>query len=330
MKTLKYILPLLITGICLHASAQNNSGNNGNNAGGRTNTFPPFGNVGIGTSTPSENLEVIGNIKVTGKILTDQFETIGISVPSLSIPETLEVGQNAIFKGNVGIGVTTPSEKLEISGNLKVTGNIFTHQLEGHSATITEKLEVKNILNVKGPAQFIGLVGIGLDNPSEALHVADNVKVEKTIYTNAMEANAVKVLNNLDTKSLSVDGNANFNGRILLGTEGKVPEAFKLAVNGAVLSSSFKVKQFNNWPDFVFSENYKLLPLLSLEEYIKTNKHLPGIPSAVEVESEGFDLGSMNARLLLKIEEITLHLIELHKQNLLLQQELAEIKSGKK
>ncbi len=71
-----------------------------------------------------------------------------------------------------------------------------------------------------------------------------------------------------------------------------------------------KVRLQNDWPDYVFSKNYKKLPLEDLERFVQTNKHLPDIPSAIEQEKEGLDLGEMNIKLLKKIEDLILYIIE--------------------
>ncbi len=75
------------------------------------------------------------------------------------------------------------------------------------------------------------------------------------------------------------------------------------------------VKLYNNWPDYVFGDNYKLRSLNSLEQYINTNKHLPDMPSTEEMQKkDGEDLGEMNAKLLQKVEELTLYVIQLKKE----------------
>jgi hypothetical protein len=75
-------------------------------------------------------------------------------------------------------------------------------------------------------------------------------------------------------------------------------------------------------PDFVFDKNYKIMPLGSLEEYIVNNKHLPDIPSGNELKEKGYDMKKMDYLLLQKIEELTLYIIELKKENDILQQQL--------
>lgn len=86
-----------------------------------------------------------------------------------------------------------------------------------------------------------------------------------------------------------------------------------LAVNGNILAKEIKVKADISVPDYVFEPDYKMLPLSAIEKFVKENKHLPEIPSAKDIEKDGLDLGAMNMALLKKVEELTLHLIELKK-----------------
>lgn len=90
---------------------------------------------------------------------------------------------------------------------------------------------------------------------------------------------------------------------------------YKLAVAGKMIAVSVKVQLQNEWADYVFAEGYKLESLPNLEKFIKKNQHLPDLPSATEVKVDGgIDLGEMNIKLLQKIEELTLHLIEQNKR----------------
>ncbi|WP_448105179.1 hypothetical protein [Pedobacter panaciterrae] len=100
-------------------------------------------------------------------------------------------------------------------------------------------------------------------------------------------------------------------GNVGIGTA--TPNA-KLAVNGNIRAKEIKVENAN-WPDYVFAKEYQLTSLQQTEKHIKEKGHLPGIPSAQEVKANGVDLGDMNAKLLKKIEEITLYLIEIKKEN---------------
>ncbi|GAA3987347.1 hypothetical protein [Hymenobacter antarcticus] len=100
---------------------------------------------------------------------------------------------------------------------------------------------------------------------------------------------------------------------------------YRLAVDGKLVAKSIFVTQTPSWADFVFEPTYSLRSLPELEGYLKQHRHLPAIPSAAEVAKNGIDLGTMDARLLQSLEELTLHVIELGKQNAHLQAEVAAL-----
>lgn len=75
-----------------------------------------------------------------------------------------------------------------------------------------------------------------------------------------------------------------------------------------------KVQAYGSWPDFVFKKGYTLPTLTEVKNYIDKNQHLPDMPSAAEVHTNGLDLGEMNRLLLKKVEELTLYLIEKNRQ----------------
>lgn len=76
------------------------------------------------------------------------------------------------------------------------------------------------------------------------------------------------------------------------------------------------------WPDYVFAKKYKLPTLQEVENQIKTNGHLVNIPSAIEVENNGVLLGEMNKKLLEKVEELTLYIIQMNKEIELLKKKI--------
>ncbi len=95
-----------------------------------------------------------------------------------------------------------------------------------------------------------------------------------------------------------------------------MPGSYKLAVAGKI-GAWGEVRVFNlntAFPDYVFEKGYQLPSLQETEKYIQVNKHLPEVPSAAEVAKEGMSLPDMNIITLKKVEELTLHLIELNKQ----------------
>jgi hypothetical protein len=109
------------------------------------------------------------------------------------------------------------------------------------------------------------------------------------------------------------------NGNVGIGTT--APGSFKLAVNGKIWTQEVNVQMNNPGPDYVFEKDYNLLPLKEVEHYIAQNKHLPEVPSAKDMESDGLNLKEMNLILLKKVEELTLHLIDATKKIEALQQD---------
>jgi hypothetical protein len=97
----------------------------------------------------------------------------------------------------------------------------------------------------------------------------------------------------------------------------------KLTVAGNIGAREIKVST-NAGADFVFEPGYKLPGLSELEKFVKTNKHLPEIPTAKQMVENGVNLGELNIKLLQKVEELTLHLIEKDKQMNALQAILEE------
>lgn len=191
----------------------------------------------------------------------------------------------------------------------------------------------------------LGNIGIGTLNPRQMLHVVDgNIMISRTSKkapgsTNGSilfgaETNNNTAFGRWGIEYLNQDGatglnfwqpstsNSNVNNYVLfLKDNGNIgigtynPHA-KLAVNGEILAKSVRVSTVATyWPDYVFSPDYELMSLNELENYITENKHLPGIISAVDIEKQGdVDLGEMNTKLLEKIEELTLYIINLQKQ----------------
>ncbi len=184
-----------------------------------------------------------------------------------------------------------------------------------------------------------GEIGIGTTLPAARLHIAHNssvtdpqIMLEQTnndfarlSFSNSSAANfwtiagQCSTANNLsrlnfynsvsgDVMSLTGDGN------VCIGT-GTPATGYKLSVNGKIICEELKVQLHSAWPDFVFGKDYKLASLEELDAFTKKNGHLPGIRSAAEIGSEGgMEVGELQAALLLKIEELTLHLIRQQKE----------------
>jgi hypothetical protein len=178
--------------------------------------------------------------------------------------------------GNVGIGINAPTEKLTVSGNIKLTGGI----LWDWPNRVIEKYADPD--GVSQMIRFRNSMAAGYGNPNGGFDFADHLGA------------SVMRINNY---SVGI-------GTVNTGS-------FKLAVEGKIGAREIRVTSVNPWPDYVFSKQYKLKSLSALKEYISKNHRLPEMPSAQEVKDNGIELGKMNAKLLEKIEELTLYVIEL-------------------
>jgi hypothetical protein len=125
----------------------------------------------------------------------------------------------------------------------------------------------------------------------------------------------------LDVQRMIIDRNGNvgigqFGADILTQNPGTSPLA-KLHVQGAIRADGgfFSTDTTINPPDYVFAPDYKLRPLSDLQMYIEKEKHLPEIPSAQEMKTQGINLGQMQLQLLKKIEELTLYTLQQEKTN---------------
>jgi hypothetical protein len=157
---------------------------------------------------------------------------------------------------------------------------------------------------------------------------------EVRIYNRALSETEIAQIYNSTFPEFSAFCNQLFcdDRGVAIGTT-NIPDGYKLSVLGKIIAEGVKVEMQTNWPDYVFDDGYKLRSLQEVDRYIKEHHHLPEMPSATEIKNNGLDLGEMNAKLLQKIEELTLYQIELLKK--LEQQEnriqsLENRRSGKK
>nr|WP_321426996.1 hypothetical protein [uncultured Acetobacteroides sp.] len=107
---------------------------------------------------------------------------------------------------------------------------------------------------------------------------------------------------------------------------------YELDVIGTIRAREIKVDL--NGADFVFEKDFKLMTLNELEKFVTEQKHLPEIAPAKEMEKNGTELGELNSKLLQKMEEMTLYMIEQNKridsiqeQNKLLKKEIELLKA---
>lgn len=131
--------------------------------------------------------------------------------------------------------------------------------------------------------------------------------------------------------NIKITDSGNSDGKLFVGTttaEETNAGNYSLLVNGSGIMTELKINLAANWPDYVFSDAYRLMPIDRLADYIQRNKHLPGMPSARQVAEEGgFHVGEVQRKMLEKLEELTLYIIDLKEENESLKSELDELKA---
>ncbi len=117
------------------------------------------------------------------------------------------------------------------------------------------------------------------------------------------------------------------NGKIVCKDELKVAEVNTDKVNTDTINAKEMTLEMNQAADYVFDDNYKLQSLSDVESFVKENKHLPGVPSAAEFSDKGMNVSEMSNLLLEKVEELTLHMIQMRKEMDLLKEENSSLKA---
>jgi hypothetical protein len=232
--------------------------------------------------------------------------------------------------GNVGIGITTPAATLHLNNGAGQTLKFLTGSNSGgYSVEIGVNDNGVNFSNNSayrsfnffnaGKQSIKFLTGTSTGTYSLSIGINDDgVNLSNTSFYRGFN------FNNANGNLMSI----NYNGSVRIGAVSGTPAGYKLYVDQGILTEKVKVAVSGtaSWADYVFHQEYELPSLVEVEKYIQQNKHLPGIPSAEEAVRDGIDLGQMNARLLAKIEELTLYMIEIKKENEKQQKEIEELK----
>ncbi len=311
----------------------------------QTNSFPSSGNVGIGTLNPSMKLQITGSVSsghnntltldnnewfnfgnVSGygfinwfsqaNVNRDNFINTHSSVKASSIRGSngeirfyTSAANNGIGQlsgltermsiesnGNIGIGITTPNSQLTVGSNFgaNISGTTGGNAIFG-----------SNIAVIQGGANHNKLITPTNHSSNYGYSGMRSSWGKLYFYTNSGNTNAGEVINPITRMYISQYGHVG------IGTTDT--KGFKLGVNGKIAATEVKVATYSNWADFVFNKDYKLPTLQEVEQHIKDNGHLKDIPDAKKVKKDGFYLAEMNAKLLQKIEELTLYTIEQNK-----------------
>jgi hypothetical protein len=276
-----------------------------------TYPFPSSGNVGIGTTTPKQKLTIVGDqiARDQGGPANGQNSTAILRLQSSpnGAGEVLDFGMNiksygwiqpqdfndpnAFYNlilnakgGNIGIGTLNPTQKLEVYGSALFQGMVTSSISSDTGGSIALINPSKKSNGIAGTWKIFNMTG-GYGN-SLQFWAYDNLGCETGLCNNRF--------------TIMDNGNVGI---------GNMTPSNKLDVNGTVHSKEVKV-DMSGWPDFVFKKEYTLPTLEEVEKHIAERGHLENIPSEEEVLKDGISLGEMNSKLLQKIEELTLYIIQ--------------------
>jgi hypothetical protein len=279
--------------------------------GGGSFTLPTF------TDTDAQALSLSGN-------------TLSISngnsvvIPTYTqTPQTISQSGNVVTLSNGGGSFTMPTFTSTDSQSLTLTGNNLSISNGNTIPLPTVNVVAGSNVTVTGTGATVAPFLISSVDTSL---YAVNGSINQASTTNG---NRVVDMNNSNIWFNT--SNSTSNGKMYLGTTSVFPNTtgnYKLFVEGGILTEKVKValRSSANWADYVFADDYKLMPLKEVEKYVFTNKHLPGIDSASELSKNGLDLAEMQSKQMEKIEELTLYIIEQNKALENTQNEIEELK----
>lgn len=292
------------------------------------------GNVGIGMS-PAYKFDVAGQINITGTgygySQMDGVTNIGTYIDATAgwfgtfsnHPLWFFTSDNPYphmvvsTSGNVGIGTQTPASKLEVNGDLTFSDGAARNITVAQPATTGNgsSLTIAAANGLLGPSGVSGgsltlkagsawetvAGGSGVGGDLKLMAGGDLYPVGQT-----QGGHVIFYTNNLER--MRVDRY----GFVSIGVSTPAT-GYLLTVGGKIICTELKV-QAMPFPDYVFDKNYRLSPLAEVEQHISEFKRLPGMPSACDIEDKGMDVGSMQTKLVEKIEELTLYVINQQKQ----------------
>ena len=268
---------------------------------GLTGDLPGYSNGAFGTLRSSATyIYFSGGGKYSGYLGGTADAIFGLNNSATDVKVQLNTNGNSYLTGgNVGIGTPAPSTKLQVYGGAFQQVNSDLNSGIYLDATATSEPKVG--WRVSDNSERFRIHFKGVNTASERLAFFKTIGSEAEVFS------------------------VFANGNVGIGTT-TVPE--RLNVNGKIKCEEVQVV-VDVPADYVFESEYKLPPLSELDGYIQQNKHLPGVPNAQTLKTNGWNVGEMNNKLLEKIEELTLYMIELKKENEKLKQRMNNIERTK-
>ena len=222
---------------------------------------------------------------------------------------------------HVGIGTNAPEQEFHVkNGNIYVEGDetwFLGLNIKNHGGRSVLQLQGRSNDGANRSSEIL-LRDISTNSNWSILNTESNHMIFMSSREGVNET-PIKLKFGAPTNSLTINSNGN------VGI-GDWSNDHKLAVAGSIISEEVVVKLQADWPDYVFSENYELQDLQEVENFIKANKHLKGIPPADQIKDRGISLADIQIKLLEKIEELTLYVIQQEKDIKSLENELNGLK----
>lgn len=275
------------------------------------NTIQNTGNVGIGTLNPTVRLEVNGTLQVDSSLIVR--DTL-ITEHDARIGEDLRV-DGQIYAPNLNEVTDYDLSKLIFVDD---QGSI----LKGANASAlsdiiySKQCPTDPFADVPNPVWVNDVNEIYIDCPPVKVGIGNNEPRTRLDVSGGIYGGVVMI----GQEPANAEGRLHINTLLpstntdkVIIAENNDRQILQLDNTGLLRVREVKLDA-QAWPDYVFRDDYVLIPLMEVEEYISMHGHLPNVPSEQEVKEEGQDLGEMNKILLEKIEELTLHMIEQQKQ----------------
>jgi len=211
-------------------------------------------------------------------------------------------------KGNVGIGTLNPIGSFQVGNSISDTGSptVRISAATGGSGTVVDALHI-DTQNSGNYDQGVA-ISLGLEN---SVFGAYTSRIVHYGYSAGTVGSKLQLQTHSNTRGYWTTGILlDENGNVGIGTTD--PGSYKLNVAGSIRADAIVCN--TTGADFVFEPTYKLRPLAEVETFIKQNKHLPNVVPAAEMQTNGVSMGEMQAKLLEKVEELTLYSIEQDKK----------------